>query len=134
MNRIRRTSALAIALVALLPFAASGQSQLDTSEATGFLGAWTLSFDSPQGAFELDLEITDASGKVAASIGSDMMGGMQDVTNIARAGADLVLRYEFDAQGQLVPVALTLTPDGPALSATMDFADGMFTMPGRGTK
>lgn len=134
MNSMRRASLFATLVLAVLPFAASGQSQLDTSEASGFLGAWSLSFDSPQGAFVLDLEITDASGKVAASIGSDMMGGMQDVTNIARAGADLVLRYEFDAQGQLVPVALTLTPDGSALNATMDFADGMFTMPGRATK
>jgi hypothetical protein len=120
-----------LALIAISPPPASAQSQLDTSQATAFIGTWAIDFDSPQGSFVLDLELTDSSGKVAASIGSDQMGGMQDVTDITLSGANLVLSYEFDAQGQLIPVALTLGPDG---AATMDFADGAFTMGGQGTK
>jgi len=122
----------ALTLIAVLSPAASAQSQLDTSQATAFLGSWSLSFDSPQGTLVMELEVADSGGKVSASIGSQMMGGgMQEVTDVSLSGASLVLRYEFDAQGQLVPVALTLAPDG---AATMDFADGAFTMAGQGTK
>jgi len=124
----------AFALAAALPMAASAQSDLDASQAQTFLGSWAVSFESPQGELVLDLDITDSSGKVAASIGSDMMGGMQNVTNISRSGDNLVLRYEIDAQGQIAPVALTLAPAGDALNASMDFADGMFVMEGRATK
>lgn len=131
---IRHRFLMALALAAALPLAASAQSDLDSSQATGFLGSWALSFESPQGELVLDLEIMDSSGKVAASIGNDMMGGTQEVTNISRSGDNLVLRYEIDAQGQIAPVALTLAPAGDALNATMDFADGMFEMSGRGTK
>jgi hypothetical protein len=125
---------LALALAAGLPGTASAQSDLDASAAQAFLGTWSISLESPQGEFVMDLELTDASGKVAASIGSEMTGGMQDVTDVSLAGADLVLRYEFDAQGQVVPVAMTLAPNGEALDATMDFADGMFVMYGKATK
>jgi hypothetical protein len=122
----------ALTLIAVLAPGASAQSSLDTSAATAFLGSWSLSFDSPQGTLVMELELADGGGKVVASIGSQMMGGgMQEVTDVSLAGANLVLRYDFDAQGQIVPVALTLAPDG---AATMDFAEGAFTMSGQGTK
>ncbi|MDH3423169.1 MAG: hypothetical protein OEN00_09255 [Gemmatimonadota bacterium] len=124
----------ALALVAALPLAASAQSSLDAAEATAFIGSWDLSMESPQGEFVMDLEITDSSGKVAASIGAAEMGGMQQVTNISKSGANLMLRYEIDAQGQMAPVAVTLAPNGAELNVTMDFADGMFVMSGTGTK
>jgi hypothetical protein len=123
-----------MALAASLPETASAQSSLDTAEAQAFLGDWSLNMDSPQGAFVMSLMITDSSGKVAASVGADELGGMQPVTNITRSGENLVLRYEINVQGQSAPVALTLMPDGAALNADMDFADGMFVMSGRATK
>jgi hypothetical protein len=129
MKTIRSLAALALLF---LPHAVSAQSQLDTSAATAFLGSWSLSFESPQGTLVMELEVTDSSGKIAASIGSQMMGtGSQSVTDLSMTGESLVLRYELDAQGQMVPVALTVAPDG---AASMDFADGMFTMPGQGAK
>ena len=135
MKQLVRPSLLAaMALLAVLPLSASAQSSLDSSSASAFLGSWALALDSPQGEFVLDLEIVDMDGKVGASIGSDMMGGSQEVTDISVSGGNLVLRYEIDAQGQMAPVALTLTPAGDALEAEMDFANGMFTMSGRATK
>jgi hypothetical protein len=135
VRTLTRPSLLAaMALVAVLPLGATAQSSLNTSEATAFLGSWSLSFESPMGELVMDLNVTDQSGKVAASMGSDMLGGMQNVTNITKSGADLVLRYELDAQGQLVPVAVTLTVNGSAITAEMDFADGMFQMSCAGTK
>lgn len=131
--KTRFASALAaLTLLAVPSTGVSAQSQLDASQATAFMGSWSLSFDSPQGTLVMELEVTNSSGKVAASIGSQMMGGgMQEVTDVSLAGGSLVLQYDFDAQGQIVPVALTLAPDG---AATMDFADGAFTMSGQGTK
>jgi len=62
------------------------------------------------------------------------MMGTQEVSDISLSGANLVLKYEIDAQGQVAPVALTLVPAGAGVTATMDFADGMFVMDGTGAK
>jgi hypothetical protein len=124
----------ALVVAAALPGTASAQSSLDTSQAQAFLGSWSASFESPQGELVIDIVITDSSGKVAASVGAELLGGMQDVTDVSRSGDNLVLRYEIDAQGQIAPVALTLAPNGAALDCTMDFADGMFVMEGQATK
>jgi hypothetical protein len=121
-----------LALLALLILPQAVSAQVATSAASAFIGNWSLSFESPQGTLVMEMVVTDNGGNVAASIGSQMMGtGTQDVTDISKTGESLVLRYELDAQGQMVPVALSVAPDGTAL---MDFADGMFTMPGTGTK
>jgi len=132
--RTRYAFLATLALAAWLPVGASAQAGVNTSDAAAFMGSWAISFESPQGTMVMDLIVTDKAGKVAASIGAEMMGGMQDVANITKSGADLVLRYEVDAQGQMVPVAVTLTLNGAALDAAMDFADGMFVMDGTGAK
>ena len=135
MRTLRHPSLLAaFVLVAALPLSASAQSDVAASEAQEFLGAWAASFESPQGELVLDIVITDVSGRVAASVGAEAMGGMQDVTDISLSAGELVLRYEIDAQGQMAPVALTLAPEGEGLYAMMDFADGMFVMEGLATK
>ena len=111
--------------------AVSAQSALDTSEAGAFMGSWSVSLQSDYGPLEFPLELTDQGGKVAASVGSpDPAGGLTPVTDITRSGEGLVLNYEFDAQGQLVPVSLTLTPDGEDLAAIFSIADGAFTADG----
>jgi hypothetical protein len=123
----------AAVLAAALPLSVSAQSSLDASQAQSYLGTWAISFQSPQGEFVMDLKLTDASGKVAAIVSNDMMG-TQEITDVSLSGANLVMRYEIDAQGQIAPVALTLVPQGDMVNATMDFADGMFVMDGTGSK
>ena len=130
---MKKTLFAALALAMALPLSTSAQSSLDASQAQSYLGTWSISFQSPQGDFIMDLALTDASGKVAATISNDMMGD-QDIEDISLDGANLVLRYEIDAQGQIAPVALTLVPAGDGVNATMDFADGMFVMDGTGEK
>lgn len=131
---MKKTLFAALVLAAALPLSASAQSSLDVSQAQSYMGTWSISFSSPQGEFVMDLALTDASGKVAAQISNDMMG-TQDITDVSLSGANLVLRYEIDAQGQIAPVALTLVPQpGGMVNATMDFADGMFVMDGSGAK
>lgn len=130
MKAFSRMLPAIFALALIIPATAAAQSSLDTSEAGAFMGNWELEFESPQGAFVMELALTDSGGKVAANISNEMMGG-QEVTNVSISGEDLVLRYEIDAQGQMAPVALTVSPSG---TAVMDFADGMFEMSGTATK
>jgi hypothetical protein len=123
-----------VAGLAFAPAAASAQSQLSTSDASAFLGSWSVALQTDMGPFNLDLDIVDQGGMVAATMGSADLGGSQDITDISKSGDDLIMRYSMDAQGQQVPVAVTLTPDGEGLNAMMDFADGMFTASGVATK
>ena len=133
---VRRLAVVAALLgVVGAPRAASAQSALDTSEATAFLGSWSVSFQSDLGAIEFPLELADEAGKVAAMIGlPDFTGAGPGapvaVTDLSRSGEGLVLNYEFDAQGQMVPVSLTLTPDGDGLAALFDLGGGAFSLSG----
>jgi hypothetical protein len=130
-----RGGAVALLLVAAasVPSAASAQSQLDTSEAQAFVGQWDLAITSEMGPFSIDLEIADRGGKVAAVMGTPEMGS-QEVTDITRQGEDLLLRYEFNQQGQVIPISLTLSPQGEALNAAVNVGDGMFTATGTATR
>jgi hypothetical protein len=118
---------------AFVPFTASAQSQLDTSEAEAFVGQWDLAIQSEMGPFSLNLEIADRGGKVGAVLGSPDMGS-QEVTDITRQGESLLLRHEFNQQGQVIPIALTLVPEGEALDAAINVGDGMFTATGTATR
>lgn len=137
VRRLAVAGALLVAVVS--PRAASAQSELDASEASAFMGEWNISFQSDFGPVEFSLELTDQGGKVAAKVGLPDFDGSGpgdpvDVTDLRRSGEGLVLSYEFDAQGQLVPVSLTLTPDGEGLTAVFDLAGGAFSLSGTGTR
>lgn len=128
-------SSIVVAMAMLVPLAVSAQSDLDASEAQQFIGSWTVAMTSDFGDFTMDLEIQEEGGKVAASIGAPDMGGpMESVSDVTRNGEDLVLAWEMDAQGQLVPASLTLTPDGDGLTTMFSVADGQFMAPGEATR
>ena len=91
--------AIAAAVVALAPLTAFAQNSVATAEAKAFVGTWTLSLESPQGAFEQSLVIKDASGKLAAEVTSQMQPGAVAITDIAKSGTDLVLKFAGDFQG-----------------------------------
>ncbi|HIF23314.1 MAG TPA: hypothetical protein EYQ27_15770 [Gemmatimonadetes bacterium] len=134
LHHVPRLALLAGMLgVLLCPLAASAQSDLDTSEATAFIGDWTMPLNTEFGSFDLVLEITDADGKVAASIGAAEFG-MQDVTDITLSGDVLILAYEADAQGQFIAVTVTLEPDGDNLEFQFDTAGGELSVGGTATK
>lgn len=136
MLEARTLAVGAATIMALLsPLTVSAQSDLDASEAQAFLGDWVVAMDSDFGSFTMDLEITDSSGKVAASIGSPDMGGpMEEVTDIIRTGEGLTMTWELDAQGQIVEAIMILSPDGDGLSTLLSIADGQFTAPGTATR
>ena len=136
-----RHLAVAAALLGAVvaPRAASAQSELDTSMATAFMGEWSVSLQSDFGPIDFPLKLEDQGGKVAVMVGlldpTGAGGGeMIAVTNVTKSGEDLVLSYDFDAEGQIVPVALILTPADDGLNALFEIADGAFSAGGKATR
>jgi len=126
--------ALVVALCALGGSALRAQTApLMTADAGKFMGTWLLTLDSPQGPFALTMALTDADGKVACELTSDVMPA-QKVTDISKAGNDLVLKYQGDFQGQAFAAKITLTPVEDKLGVVFDIMDGQFTMSGVGAK
>ena len=99
-----------------------------------FMGTWALSLDSPQGAFTMNFSLTDKDGKLAGELTSDVMPA-QEVTDISKAGEDLVLKYAGNFQGNSFDARITLTPSGDnTVNLLFDINAGQFQMNGTGTK
>ena len=132
---VRRLVVVAALLgVVVSPRAASAQSELDTSEAMAFIGSWTISIQGDF-ALEIPLVLEDQGGKVAGNVGGfDPSAGMTPVTDITLSGEGILLRYDIDAQGQIVPASLEITPNGDGFAALFEIADGAFTIDGTATK
>jgi invasion protein IalB len=138
MTRLIRTfSALVAVVAATAAFgapAAEAQETIPAAQAQGFLGAWAVAMDAQGQSFVMNVDIKDADGNVAAELTSDQMPGTTTASRVARDGDNLVLTFTIDAQGMVVPMVMRLTPEGDALNANVDFADGMFVAAGKGTK
>jgi hypothetical protein len=135
MRRFVRT-VLTVALCTLMGSALRAQAPampLSTADAAKFMGAWLLTLDSPQGPFAMTMTLSDAEGKVACELTSDIMPP-QKVEDISKAGNDLVLKYQGDFQGQAFAAKITLTPAEDKLGVNFDVMDGQFMMTGVGTK
>jgi hypothetical protein len=123
------------ATLVLAPLVASAQSTLASADAASFLGTWTITVDSPQGAFEQTVTLKDAAGKVAGEISSQMQPGTQAIDDISKSGSDLVLKFQGDFQGMAFSAKITMTPDGSdKAGVTFDVMDGQFVMQGTGVK
>jgi hypothetical protein len=108
------------------PTAAAVQAAIATAEdAKPFLGRWTTTFDSPQGAVTFDIEIHLDTGDPGATVSNSLIGDAE-VSDVTKAGASLVLRYVAEVQGTQVPVSIALVPDGETLKADFSFMDGQY--------
>jgi hypothetical protein len=139
MNVTRFTARVltTLALVATLelPSSVSAQSQLDTSQASVFLGSWTLAFTSDMGPFSMSVDIRDMGGKVGATLSQADMGTQQEITDITKDGESLVLSFAGDFQGQAFAAALSFqAPAGNESAVYFDINDGQFGVAGTGTK
>ena len=125
---------LALGLLAVSANVANAQAQntIPVSEAQPFMGAWTIAVDAQGMTFNMDLDVTDEGGNVAAQVSSEM--GTTKVTRISKSADKLVLGFSMDAQGQMIPVVITLSPTAAGFDAELDFAGGMFMASGKGTK
>jgi hypothetical protein len=130
MARLVGTIALALALSTGL-----GAAQLAPADAGAFMGSWSLTLDSPQGPFEQSMVLKDEGGKVVAELSSQMQPDVQKVTDVSKNGADLVLKFAGNFQGNPFDAVITLTPDGTdKAKVTFDINGGQFTMNGTGAK
>lgn len=126
---------LVMAACVATPIAASAQSALATADAAAFVGKWTIALESPQGAFEQELNVKDEGGKVVAEITNQMQTTPQTISDISKTGADLVLKFAGDFQGTPFAAKITMTLDGDnKAKVVFDVMDGQFTMEGTGTK
>jgi hypothetical protein len=128
-----------VAALVLFPLGAvaqpAGVAALATAEAAAFIGNWTLTLESPQGAFAQTLVIKDADGHVQAEISNELQPDAVAITDISKAGDDLVLRFTGDFQGQPFNATITMTPDGDKKAkVSFDVMDGQFVMEGDGVK
>lgn len=126
---------LALASLVFAPVPAAAQSSVATAEAAAFVGNWTISVDSPQGPLEQTVDIKDASGKLSALLTSPVAPGPTEITDISKAGSDLILKFAGEFQGQAFTAAITLAPESDnKAKVTFDIMDGMFVMAGTGEK
>ena len=129
MARLLWTVALALALSVNLA------AQLSVADAGAFMGSWTLTLDSPQGAFEQTMVLKDEDGKAVAELSSAMQPDVQKVTDVSKKGNDLVLKFAGNFQGNPFDAEITLVPDGTdKAKVTFDINGGQFTMSGTGMK
>ena len=94
-------------------------------DAKPFLGLWTTTFDSPQGAITFDIEIHLDTGDPGATVSNSLIGEAE-VSDVTKAGATLVLKYVADVQGTQVSVSISLVPEGETLKADFSFMDGQY--------
>src|SRR5436190_17874061 len=130
-------SVVAAALFVLVTAPAFAQSsQLAVADAGKFMGNWELGLDSPQGHVDMNLALTDASGKVAAVMSTDAgpIAGSVNITDVSIDAGKLVLKYELNVQGMPIPTEVTLVPDGEKWKANFNFAGGQFMVDGTAVK
>ena len=129
----RTIKTLALVLV-LLPLASFAEAQLAPADAGAFMGSWTLSLDSPQGAFEQSLVLKDEAGKVVGEM-SARCARRPEGDRRLQEGDDLILKFAGNFQGNPFDAMITLTPDGTdKCKVTFDINGGQFTMSGTGAK
>ena len=73
------------------------------------------------------------AGKVLAEISGPQMP-RQAIADISKTSTALLLAFNFDYQGNPIPVALTLTPADGKIDVHMDFAGGAYVLEGGATK
>jgi len=86
------------------------------------------------GNMNLQLNIVDQGGKVAATFGDPTQGVTANVTDITRQGEQLHMAFFVDAQGQSIDIALQITPDGDGLNVDLAAMGGSFTASARATR
>ena len=127
---IARLAAIAFVLAPL-----AAHAQLKSAEAGEFMGAWTLSMDGPQGAFNMALTVKDEGGKVIGEMTNDVQPEVQKITDVTKETGDLVLKFAGNYQGNPFDAKVSLTPDGAdKAKVVFDVNGGQFSMSGTGVR
>lgn len=105
--------------------------QLAVADAQTWMGDWVLTVEGRRGPQEQNLTIKDAGGKVAATLAGGR-GGPVEITDVTKAGNDLVLKFKRSFQGNDIELKLTLSmqADG-TLKVTQDMGGNATTGTGK---
>jgi hypothetical protein len=101
--------------------------------AAPFLGDWTLTGNGPNGEATFTLTVRADAGKLVGEISGPQMP-RHAISDISKAAVALLIAFNFDYQGNPVPVAVTLTPADGKVGLHMDFAGGAYVLEGGATK
>jgi hypothetical protein len=111
-------------------------SEVEATSVAGLIGAWVLPLETPQGGFQIGIDLSQgADGLLAAEISTPVTPEPVTAERIYRSGNDLVLGFTLSAFGRTVASTLTLSPggDGEPMPADLDL-DGLFALSGTATR
>ena len=103
---------LLIAGCLIVPGAASAQ----TAPAADATGTWTASFNTQNGVIPATLKLQKSGDKMTGTIGSQE--GTSEVEAEVK-GKTLTVRFNYNANGQAMPIVMTGTLDGDSAKGTM---------------
>ncbi len=91
----------------------------DTSEIQAFLGEWVLEVMTQQGSLNSLITFADDDGKASADF---YLARLADVVieNVARTEEGVLLKWNLDFDGQLVPVEMELARKGDGLAGKIE--------------
>ncbi len=111
----------------------SGQtSTLASSEASVFLGTWTINMTEPKGALET-VRIWDNDGKVAATVQAERFPPVA-VSDVAKMGRSLVLAATRFENGKPIQAIVILTLDGETMNMIQELEGSSLTKRGSGKR
>lgn len=114
--------------IAALPVSAreeGGAPTLAAAEAADFLGQWVLTMESPQGVFDVDLEIREEEGLTVAQLDMPRMG-KTTITDIEKSEAGLVLRFDSQFGEQLFEMEMDVAKTEEGLRGELADESGLF--------
>jgi hypothetical protein len=128
----RKISTVAIAVACAVSSLAA---QVAPGDIATFMGTWAVMLDTPQGTFEQSVVFKDEAGKAVAELSSQIQPEVTTVTDIAKQGNDVILKFDGNFQGNAFDAMITMSPDGDGKAKVVfDVNGGQFSMTGTGTK
>ena len=132
---IKRKFFLTGALVLMAGLLGAGQaigqdlepSDLATSEASEFVGEWTISMEIQGNQSEMSLTFADVGGKLAAKLVSQRRPEPIMISDIAKTDSGLKLVYEVDFGGQTANLTMELSLADGKISGTLGDDGGFFS-------
>ncbi|MCY3931335.1 MAG: hypothetical protein OXH70_06440, partial [Acidobacteria bacterium] len=93
--------------------------RVDTAEIEPFLGEWVLEVLTQQGSLNSLITFADDDGKASADF---YLARLADVVieNISRTETGVLLKWNLDFGGQLVPVEMELAREGDGLAGKLE--------------
>ena len=112
------TAAMALAGAALAQDGPPAKTRLDTAEIEPFLGEWVLEALTDRGSLNSLITFSDDDGKATADFYLAQIAD-STVTNISRTATGLLLKWNLDFDGQLVPVELELAREDDGIAGEL---------------